>query len=240
MKPFIFTTLFLIINTSVIFACCAEKDYRLFPIGEINENIVLIQFDLFRNCKMASNGEQGNQFYTKGTVNLVKIIDDNLSIIQRIDTIDITECISTYKDFYDKTEYETKLTSSYQKALTIAKQKNDFKIARTMNILFNDTINTEVIDHITDSTYILEVKYKNLITIDLGAEDITSCEPDRVAEVRTYKTENFEIVIIRLRCQFLEEKAILNNKKRFKDIETAFWKEQAQWHGIAKDFWIVK
>ncbi len=70
--------------------------------------------------------------------------------------------------------------------------------------------------------------------------DIVSCYPDIVAEVKTYETENFEIIIIRLKCHLISDIEKNNIIKRFKKIETAFWKEQPQWHGIAKDYYIIK
>jgi hypothetical protein len=189
---------------------------------------------------MGTGGEENNEFWIKGTARLVQSKGDSLTLIQTIDTIDIVECKCSYKDYYQKTEYETKLAGSYEKALKIARQKNGFTIARPKEIIFNDTLNTNVVEKSSDSTYSQILTYNDSVEIDLGLEDIISCYPEKVAEVRNYETDNFKITILRLRCRILDEQAKEHNKKRFANLETAFWKEQAQWHGIAKDYLIIK
>lgn len=238
-RLFIISTIFLLRTTS-IFACCAEKDYRLFPIGELNQEIVFIEFDMFRNCKMGTGGGENNEFWIHGTIQLVQTSGEGITLIQTIDTINIVECRCTYKDYYSKTEYEIKLADSYKKALEIVRNKKGFVAARPKGIAFNDTLNTKFVEESSDSTYSQILTYKDTIVIDLGVEDIISCYPDKVAEVRSYQTDNFNITILRLRCELLDEQAQTHNKKRFNNIETAFWKEQAQWHGIAKDYIIIR
>jgi hypothetical protein len=83
------------------------------------------------------------------------------------------------------------------------------------------------------------MKYKGLLTVELDIEDIISCFPETVAEVRTYSSEHLRVTVVRLRCHTVEEGAMKRNRRRFANLETAFWKEQAQWHGVAKDFWVV-
>lgn len=227
----------LLIATVHVYSCCAEHIYRLFPIGELDNKVILVEFNLNRNCNMDS---KDFEFWTKGFVNLVSSKGDSLEILQIIDTIDIIDCYCSYMDYYQKTVIETAITSSYLKALNIAKSYNGFTEAKLENISFNDTINVKKIQEYTDSSYTYILHYKDLITIDLSLENIISCPPDKVSEIREYKTSNFKITILRMRCSFLDELAIAYNKKRFSSIESAIWKEQAQWHGIAKDFMLIE
>ena len=240
MKILLIITTFFLLKTSSVFACCAEKDYRLFPIGQVNEKVLFIEFDLFRSCKIGTGAGLDNEFWVSGIVNLISSIGDSLILVETIDTINIKECKCTYNEHYLNTEYKSKLAISYQKAFKIAKQIDGFKFAQPKSIVFNDTLNTIVIEDTSDSSYSYVVKYKDLISIDLEIEEIISCYPDKIAEIRTYETESFKITILRLRCHLLDEIALEHNKKQFENIETAFWKEQAQWHGISKDYWIIK
>ena len=237
-KIFLITTI-LFLSTISSQACCAEKDYRLFPVGEIAQTVIFIEFNLFRNCNMGPGDESTQEFWTKGTVNLVSTTGDSLNLIQTIDTVNVKECTCSYDDFYQKTAYESHLATSYQKALTTAKRMKGFQMAKPKHIVFNDTLNTQIREVSTDSSYLHVLKYKELITIDLGLEDIISCFPNKVAEIRTYETHHFTVTVLRLRCRLLEEEAVARNKKRFKQIASAFWKEQAQWHGVAKDYWVI-
>lgn len=240
MKSLYLITIVLLVGRTSGLACCAEKDYRLFPIGELEEKVVFVEFDLFRNCKQGAPGEPDQEFFTKGTVQLVQNRGDSLMLLHTVDTFDIVDCICTYKDYYAKTAYETKLAGSYEKALAIARQKTGFQLARPRTVVFNDTIDAQLLETISDSTYSQSVEYRELFRIDLELEEIISCYPTKAAEVRTYTTTNFTITILRLRCSFIDESSIVYNQKRFANIETAFWKEQAQWHGIAKDHWVVE
>lgn len=239
MKRLVAIVAILLAGATEAIACCAEKDYRLFPIGELDKKVVFIEFNLYRNCKQGSGGEPGNEFWTTGTVRIVTSAGDSLTHVTTLDTLNIQECTCTYKNFYADTEYEAQLAVSYLKALRFAKRAKGFHLAKPMHITFNDTLNTQVVEVETDSTFALTLRYRDLPTINLGMEEIISCYPDKVAEIRTYQTASFEVTVLRLRCRLLDEQAIQHNQENFKRIATAFWKEQAQWHGIAKDYWVI-
>ena len=239
MKKSIFI-IFIFLQSIKVFACCAEKDYRLFPIGEINNEVIFIEFDLFRNCKKGTGGGLENEFWINGTINLLKGNKDSLTFIENIDTFQIKECVCTYKNYYEQTENEIFFEKYYLQAINKAKQNSEFQIVEPQKIIFNDTLNTHITEISTDTTFSYVVKYKEIFKTDIGKMDIVSCYPDKVSEVRTYETKNYQITIIRLRCRLKSEDAKKNIKKRFENIETAIWKEQAQWHGIAKDFLIIK
>lgn len=230
---------YFILLKGIVWGCCGEKDYRLFPIGEMNNQIVFIEFDLFRNCKMGSGAGENNEFWIKGTVKLMQSKGDSLSLIQIIDTLNYKECTCTYKNYYANTKYENLISGNYEKALKIAQQKNGFSPLQPKNIVFNDSLNTQLVQESTDSSFYSSLIYKDVYTVNLAIEQVTSCYPNKVAEARVYTSANYQITILRLRCNFLKQDEISNHKERFKNIETAVCKEQAQWHGIAKDYWFI-
>ncbi|MGB0885943.1 MAG: hypothetical protein ACPGVH_09020 [Chitinophagales bacterium] len=64
----IFLLVFFMIQSSQIFACCAEQVYKLFPVGEFENEIVMIEMDLFKYCKNGVGIEQENEFWTQKLV----------------------------------------------------------------------------------------------------------------------------------------------------------------------------
>jgi hypothetical protein len=235
-----YSILFLSLQTPALWACCAEANYRLYPIGEWQEKVLFIEFDLYRNCELGTGGEPQNEFWTKGRVNLVYAEGERLKRLEKVDSFSFKECVCTYENYYSKTSFEAEMARSYDKALTKAQDLRGFSIAQPKEIYFNDSIHTKVEEEISDTAFTMIVHYKDLISIDLSAEGIISCYPTQVAEVRNYRTENYEVCVLRLRCRTIEKESIKHIEERFNKIETAFWKEKAQWHGLAKDFFLIK
>jgi hypothetical protein len=222
--------------TTSSFGCCAESSYRIFPLGEINNDLVFVEFSLSKRCKVAQMPGRGddNEIWVSGIVNLVALKNDSITIIENIDTINILDCICTYKNHYTKSKFENVMGNLYMKAYDKVKQSSKY-LAQPKSIVFNDTINTKIIE--TDSSY--RLYYKELLNLDLDSVPVISCNADQVIEVRTYETKHYKITIIRLACYSIKQDAIPYNTIRFKSIETAFWKEQAIWHGTLKDYVFV-
>ncbi|MDG1841789.1 MAG: hypothetical protein P8I93_05535 [Crocinitomicaceae bacterium] len=233
---FLFFLFFFISNFSI--SCCAENNYRLFPIGELDKNVIFIEFKFHRNCSNAGMGKN-NTFRISGRINLVsKSIDsDSTTFIQNIDSLQkVVECQCIYNNQYKNSKYDSIMEGYYLKALKIAKEKKGFKIGKTVSLIFNDTLNTKITQN--DTFHLL--KYKNLLNIDLDSLGYSSSIPENVIETRTYKTQNYKVIVIRISASLLSKKAIKHNKKRFKKIKTAFWKEKATWHGMVMDFAFLK
>jgi len=219
-------------------SCCAENNYRLFPIGELDKNVICIEFKFHRNCSKAGGGKN-NTFRLSGKINLIsKSIDsDSIILIQNIDSLEkVIECQCIYSNQYQRSKYDSIMERYYTKALDIAKNKKGFKIAKTEKIIFNDRRNTQITQN--DSLHIL--KYSDLLNIDLDRMGYISSIPENVIEKRTYTTLNYTIIVIRISSGLLSNEAIKHNKKRFKKIETAFWKERATWHGVVTDFIVIQ
>jgi len=219
-------------------SCCAENNHRLFPIGELDENVIFIEFKFHRNCSNAGMGKN-NTFRISGRINLVSksINSDSIIFIQNIDTLEkVIECQCTSNNQYKKSKYDSILEEYYLKAFKIAKDKKGFKIAKTVDLIFNDTLNTKITQN--DTLHLL--KYKDLLTIDLDSLGYISSIPENVIETRTYKTINYKVIVIRISASLLSKEAIKHNKKRFKKIKTAFWKEKATWHGMVMDFVVIR
>lgn len=227
--------LFVVVPTTTQ-ACCAESIYRLFPVGESGDDIVFVEAKLSRSC----HPDGPNSFYLGGIVNLVRSSGDSLDLIQNIDTIRRTKvCNTNYSDQYDSTTFEALFEPFYLKGIALAKELLSFNQIIPQTIVFNDSVNSIIEEDITDSTFYSVLKYGGF-EVDLTSEQIISCIPRKLAEVRVYKTKNATVTVMRLRCQWLTDEACRRNSERFKSVNTAFWKEQAQWHGIGKDFYRIK
>ena len=230
----------LFIRSSVALSCCAETEYRLLPIGELNKKVIFIEFDFHRNCHMRNTEKGEFNFFVRGTVNLVTYENDSLVFLENIDTLYIRECTCSYANYLSRTSYEKHFEKAYLKGLNSAKKNRNFILAETVRIIFNDTINTQIRAENSDSTFFYFISYKSEFQIDLSSEQIVSCYPDKIAEVREYESQSYLITIYRLRCQPIKESEVSRNRNRFKNIETAFWKEQVQWHGISKDYYRIR
>ena len=102
---------------------------------------------------------KNNTFRLSGRINLVsKSIDsDSIIFIQNIDTIEkIIECICNFNNQYKKSKYNSIMDVYYLKAFKIAQAKKGFKITKTKNIIFNDTVNTKITQNVT--LYILNIQ----------------------------------------------------------------------------------
>ncbi|MFK8038725.1 MAG: hypothetical protein AB8B74_10580 [Crocinitomicaceae bacterium] len=239
-KQLILSLIYLISFSTVGLSCCAERNYRLLPLGQVKNDFIFLELDLFRHCNKNEGGGIGNEFWFAGTVSIVKYKDDVLLPLKELGKFDTLDCVCNYRNHYQLSTFDTIIESFYNKALTYTKQLKNYNPIVTGSIQFNDTINTVVTTTETDSTYETVVKYRNIFEYDINNEEISSCYPKIVAEVRSYHGKKQNLKIIRLRCRLLSKEAIVANNKRFKNIETAFWKEETQWHGIAKDYLIIE
>ena len=240
MNNIIFIFCILFIRSSVALSCCAETEYRLLPIGELNKKLIFIEFDFNRNCRMRNTENKEFNFFVRGTVNLVNYENDSLVFLENIDTLSIEECSCSYDNYLSRTSYEKHFEKAYLKGLNSAKKNKNFILAETGRIIFNDTINTQIRIDKSDSMRFYVISDKSEFQIDLSSEQIISCYPDKTAEVREYESLSYLISVYRLRCQPIKESEVLRNRNRFKNIETAFWKEQVQWHGISKDYYRIR
>ena len=234
-----FLSVSLLIPETLI-ACCAENIHQLFPIGEWENEIVLVEAKLKRNCGRLKEAESGMGFNLKGEVNLVRSKGNSIFVIAKIDSIDVLECECRPTDQYDKSAYESILKTSYLKAIKLTKSLDGFELAKTKSISFNDTINLSVREEITDSSYRKVFSYKDVLEARLQLTDIVSCFPDKLTEIREYETPSYLVSVIRLRCRYLDEQILERQTKRFKKLKTAFWKERALWHGTSKDYFSIK
>lgn len=227
----------LLLSAHCASACCAENNYRLFPMGEVDGTVLFLEFRFSRFCR--DNRESAtrkihNSYWIQGTVNLVKWAGDSVQFIENIDTLKFKECdCRGYEEQYAKSTYEKQVARYYIQTLERIGAMASFKPIRPVSILCNETAQIE--ESSTDSIFYHKVKYGEWLNIDLSRWDIISCYPSKVAEYRRYESENFSIEVVRLSCQDVDSKAVRYRKRRFKKLKTAFWKEKATWHGISRD-----
>lgn len=240
MQKLLFTILFFILAAGQVRACCAENIYRLFPMGEAQGEVILLELQMGRTCfdrthEVINNDTDMRTFWLNGVVRLVQYRADSLVPLQVIDTLNFKDCQCDYNNSLQKSRFEEAFQPVYQKAFAVASALEDFQPAITEKLYCNDTLRGQVtLDTITYDR--VRLAYQDKFTLELGIGQIISCIPDKLAETRIYTTTGFTIYVFRMRCSYLEPKAVKRNKKRFKKHATAFWKEKAQWHGIAKDF----
>lgn len=239
MRVILLFTLLICAQLNGALACCGESNHQLLPIGELNDEVVFIEFLLNRNCEMGEGDGEENTFIIYGVINLVKSAGLETKLIENIDSVKVTECQCTYENYYDKTTFEAVMNDYYLKGLALAKSKAGFKLATPTTILFNDTTNVTIEEVVTDSSYDYFFRYGELLDLNLAELPIISCYPDKVGIRRTYVTKQFTITVVQLRCRIIDEAHKAYIRKRFSSIETAFWKTDAQWHGTAKDYFII-
>ena len=226
--------LILLLKSTQLLACCAEDLYRLFPMGELNNKVIFLEFKYTRECQkeifQPGTGDK-NEFWIIGEIQLISFENDNRLIIKKLDSINIKECHCNYQNQYNKSAYESHIKSYYRNAFQILKLNPDFQEARTVAISFNDSTNiqTEIIGKS------IKLNYKNLFEFKLIRKNIRNPFPKKISEVRIYETENHKITILRLSFNYLNKSTVKRNRKRFKSIKNAYWKEAAFSHGKSKD-----
>jgi len=237
-----FSLIVFLFITNCVYSCCVAFQYRLFPVGESENQIILIEILLTRYCENGDGFGEENEVWWTGEVNLKKYSNGKLELIQKVDSINIKVCDCGIdgpilkSDKKGKSEYFEKMMFYYTKAYAEAQKLPNFTKAKTKNIQFNDSLNYQIIE--TDSSQIIKTNDK---TIEIKYNMITSCFPSFIKEKRIYETQNYEITILRLSCvKIINKKEIKNNTKKFKKIETAFWDEETPWHSVTKDFIFVK
>lgn len=201
MKKIILIIIIFALSFSKLYSSCAEKSYHLYPIGELNGKLILIEFDFFRYC-MGSNGagfSDDNEFWVSGIVKLVTFEEDTLSTLKFIDSLKFEECNCTYRNYNDKSNFQTIIEEFYLKAIDTALSFNNFLLAETKTVVFDDNINCKLVE--TDTSY--QLIYKNLLDINLFNLNIISCLPSNIAEIRTYETKSFNVTIVRIACNLL-------------------------------------
>ncbi|GAB5558117.1 MAG: hypothetical protein SchgKO_23300 [Schleiferiaceae bacterium] len=229
---------FLLSSTSV-WACCAESIYHLYPMGERGGSTVFLEISGGRNCKMMGRSESGEhlgEFYFRGVARWVEWTGDSLRGLDTVEVMSFTECQCSHKNHREKSQVGVEWQKVYDKAYAEASQWLDFTMAKRQSIAFNDSSNTVVIDSIVSDYFEMKVFYKDLITVDLGFEQIISCFPTHSAVVRNYATDHYQILVLRLRCTDLDAATQAEAQRAFEDPKSGPWMESAQWHGISKDY----
>lgn len=225
-------------------ACCAENNYRLFPMGEVDNELVFLELSFFRSCR----GDRDSithtiieYYWMSGVINLVKWNGDSIAFLENVDTVKFQECeclAFEHEEQYRKSTYEKHIAPYYAQALSQVSQMPGYSPITPKGIEFNQVGIVE--SESNDSAYYHTLAYRGLIDLDVSHWDIISCYPTRIAEHRVYASEHYTVHVVRLSCQNISQKAIKHRKRRFKKLKTAFWKEQATWHGIVKDMVVVK
>lgn len=230
-----FTLLILLCFSFQGIACCDEDSHRLLPIGQWQQQIIFVEFKLFRSCLVEElnpgKGEK-NEFWLSGTVDLIGRQGDSISFRLPIDSFMLRECICNMDNYTQKTTFDTFIADYYHKALKMAQHKFNLKTVRAQSIDFNTTKDV----HIQQNKRSLLLAYKDLFSIQLKRKNILSAFPTELSEIRNYSTPNFKIIILRLSSNKSLESFKKHQKKDFRKHRIPYWKETTTAHGTSKEY----
>lgn len=229
------TTLFFLFvgYLNFVFGCCGAGKYRIFPLGQVQGDIVVVTFDLGRKCDRGTR--MFSEYHWQGTVKIAYLQADTLKVVAILDTIDFYQTnerdsgINYLVQFYDS------MIPYYKSALKKVKQMKNFIPAELVSYEYHkDSIPIEGIEVRNDTTLWMNGKQTNF-SLNWGACGYSN----EVVELRKYRINKKEIKIIHLTCQRyknLPDKIIQFNQNNFTDIETSLIINKARWHGENRDY----
>jgi hypothetical protein len=241
----IFQILLYVIFTGQLFACGGSFQYRLFPIGQSENKIILIETSLNRYWGPDTVGatiETRDRW--KGTISLIKITKQgNIELIEILDTIDILD-----------RDYSKELKPYFDTAFQIASKLPDFNIANIQNIEFCDfkkdckmvDLITSTIDKLTirdNEGNDFEIKIPNIIVENSEFSGGMGNQDFKINSIRKLTIGKNELTIIDF-ASGEEHNTNINkqkeNQKQCGNIEDCIYKEITLYHGLAFDAIIWK
>ena len=98
---------------AVSHACCAENNYRLFPLGEVDGGVVFLELKFSRSCRFERDSvtqKRTNSYWMYGNISLVKWQGDSIFLLEVLDTVKFKECDCRLSgDQYELSNYEEKI-----------------------------------------------------------------------------------------------------------------------------------
>lgn len=224
---------FLIFQLSNVMACCGAGKYKVFPLGESNNRIVMVTFDLNRKCE---KGKMFEEYHWNGVVSLTYFQGDTFELISVIDTIDFYQTnerdsvVNHLKQFYDS------IVPFYQKALLQARNLKDFIESELIEYEYHkDTLPFHKISILNDTVLLVDSNEIKLFPLNWGAcgyyNDINS--------IRVYKLNNKVLRVLSLSCYrhaLISDEIIEFNTTHFKLIDEAYIVDKTEWHGENYDY----
>ncbi|MEX1190756.1 MAG: hypothetical protein WEA99_02200 [Brumimicrobium sp.] len=219
-------------------ACCGEYNERYVPLGQLDEELYMLEIKFHRNCR--SEGAPGmhfdNQFFIKGVVNILKYQNENFAVVDTLLNFHEIECHCIFENYTEKTNVDSLLNSYYKLALTKMEKKPSFEKATQKSIYFNDSTSYTLLetdtavwfDYNSDRNYIYKEDSINLW------KNISTQEPKLISEKRLYTTKSFNIEVIQLSSEFISQEATSRIEHRFYN-GAAFWTHKSLWHGVRRD-----
>jgi hypothetical protein len=232
-KLLLLLILFLTVTTFNATACCHAVQYRIFPVGEADGKVVLIEMKLIRGCEE----REGNPVVMdwKGLIRLSLWDGQQITPTDYTDTIYFRESQCDHKEVHLKGNYRNEVLPYYERALSEARSMPNFEDARpnSMQYLEDDTTTAAFI---TDTSFIYEPS-KALVEVS-GQENAYTHKYMFVRAEYVYSVRDKELVVL---CFGEREHSIpmelqKQNKAHFKDIESALTYETVTWHDSSADF----
>lgn len=224
-----------VVYPSLISACCDEDIHRILPLGYDKEQIIFVEFTLFRTCLVEElNPGKGdkNEFWISGVIELTSRVGDSILFREAVDTIMHRECICNFDSYDNKSNYDEIMHTYFARAKAAASKRFNLKPIRARSISFNATKHVRI----QKNKRSIQIDYKDLFSIHLKRKNILSAFPTELSEIRKYQLLGFDIIIVRLSSNKSPETYQKQIKNRFKKRLIPFWKETSTAHGTSKEY----
>lgn len=219
-------------------ACCGAGQYRIFPLGQSNGEILVAEIKLTRYCKFGDGGGSKNEIKFKGVINLGKIVADTVQFISNIDSVEFTSCQCNLSNYHEKSTLLDRLMPYYKKALIEARKWHGFIQARPISYHYHDK-EEPIMNYQFDTAEVPTFFYKEQ-PIALKPTTWVACGYyRRIMELRSYEIAGKEIVIMTATCNVnhgMPDSKIATNQNNFKNIDSAITFCPTTFHGENRDF----
>lgn len=216
-------------------ACCSAGQFRIFPLGIMQNKPICAVFETSRACSDDGMGAD-NEIYWFGRLTLQFLEKDSLHLFKALDTFEFVECICKYDEIENNSQYREIMQLYLDSAYLVASNEKGF--APFTGILYAaDSISIEAqFKMLTDSTALWKQH-----EIDLRKNESISCMiMNEIKEVRIYQSGNYELLIASVGCptqRYLNEKLRLKNKESFLNKKGAMTYIPIDWHGYTIDLY---
>jgi len=229
MRILLIVLISLLVSTGEVHACCGAGQYRVFPLGVIQNKAVCAVFEIGRFCE-----EEFYDYSWGGKLYLALQSGDSLQILNEVTpTIEFQECICTPNELEQKSEYLNYMSAFMDSALIHAKKLKGFEAFDRM-----EYIATEV----EFSKNKVQLNNDQLKVRDFSRFfkfEALNCESlSMIREVRFYYIKKKYFAVCSLGCPEVKEiSETLLEKGRLNALNSPFGMTYVavDWHGYTRD-----
>lgn len=255
MKKILFSIAVLLCLSQSGLACCWARQTRIFPLGEQDGKLIMAYFELSRHCYQAPDDPFVIGFSWKGKVSIGTWTGESILPIQLVDSFEFFEGFPPKNLQEDslhakaipdwENHYIHHLKGYYERALDLASRLKGFRSAKPLSYHYHqyDSITGYRVD---DESFVHLASQKEWSTVI--SDDIFPLS--NIYALRRYEIGNKVVSVVTLAgiTAFLPDfpylplskSAYHKNKTLLVELESAFSRAQADWHGITKDYVLVE